>query len=303
MRFVHTAVFVSLLTFVLTIPPTAYAEASIPILLWPNGAPGEVGDIGEERNTTKEDGREVAGKSVIRLGNVTAPTITFYHPPADKNTGAAVVVFPGGGYNILALDLEGTEVCEWLNSVGVTGVLLTYRVPRRSGLEKHKAPLQDAQRALSLVRLRAPDYGIDPARIGILGFSAGGHLAATLSNNFTKRTYAPVDRVDEVNCRPDFTVLVYPAYLTVKAEGDKLAPELDVNSNTPPTFLVQTQDDGVRVESSLFYYLAMKKAGVPSELHLYPKGGHGYGLRPSEHNVSRWPTRVEQWMNASGFLK
>ena len=281
----------------------ARADVSIPIVLWPNGAPGEVGNIGEERNTTKPDGGKVAGKSVIRLGNVTAPTITFYRPPANQNTGAAVLVFPGGGYNILALDLEGTEVCEWLNSIGVTGVLLKYRVPRRLGLEKHRAPLQDAQRALGLVRLRASEYGIDPTRIGILGFSAGSHLAATLSNNYTERAYAPFDQADEVNCRPDFTVLVYPAYLTVKDEGDKLAPELPVDSNSPPTFLVQTQDDGVRVESSLFYYLALKNAGVASELHLYPKGGHGYGLRPSEHTVSHWPKRVEQWMNASGFLQ
>lgn len=285
------------------LPASVRAAASDPILLWPNGAPGEKGDIGEERDTSTADSGKSGGKSVIRLGNVTAPTITFFRPPADKDTGAAVVVFPGGGYNILAYDLEGTEVCDWLNSIGVTGVLLKYRVPRRSGLEKHTAPLQDAQRALGLVRLRAPELGIDPKRIGILGFSAGGHLSVALSTNHRERTYRSVDGADSVSCRPDFTVLVYPAYLTVKSEGDKVAPELPVDSATPPTFLVQTQDDGVRVESSLFYYLALKNADVSAEMHLYPKGGHGYGLRASEHSVSHWPERVEEWMRTSGWLK
>ena len=278
------------------------AEVSPPILLWPNGAPGEKGDIPEEKDTSNPESRKTGGQYVTRLGNVTAPTITFYRPPADKDTGAAVVVFPGGGYNILAFDLEGSEVCEWLNSIGVTGVLLKYRVPRRAGLEKHTAPLQDAQRSLGLVRLRADAMGIDPKRIGILGFSAGGHLAAALSNNYGERSYLAIDQSDRVSCRPDFTILVYPAYLTVKSDGDKLSEELPVNSKTPPTFLVQTQDDGVRVESSLFYYLALKNAEVPSELHLYPTGGHGYGLRPSAHMVSHWPERAGEWMRASGFL-
>lgn len=170
------------------LPASVRAAASDPILLWPNGAPGEKGNIGEERDTSTADSGKSGGKSVIRLGNVTAPTITYFRPPADKDTGAAVVVFPGGGYNILAYDLEGTEVCDWLNSIGVTAVLLKYRVPRRAGLEKHAAPLQDAQRALGLVQLRAPELGIDPKRIGILGFSAGGHLSVALSTNHRERT-------------------------------------------------------------------------------------------------------------------
>ena len=278
------------------------ASTPEPILLWPQDAPGGKGDLGEEKDTTKPTDRPVSGKSVIRLGNVSKPAITIYRPPKEKATGAAVVVCPGGGYNILAWDLEGTEVCEWLNSIGVTGVLLKYRVPKRPGLEKHTPPLQDAQRALGLVRHRAAEWGIDPKRIGILGFSAGGHLSAAASTIYEKRAYEPVDPADNVSCRPDFTILVYPAYLTIKEQGDKLAPELVVNSNTPPTFLVQTEDDSVRPESSLFYYLALKNAKVPAELHLYPTGGHGYGLRPSTHDVSSWPKRAEDWMRALGIL-
>lgn len=208
----------------------------------------------------------------------------------------AMVVCPGGGYNILAMDLEGTEICEWLNSLGITAVLLKYRVPRREGISMYQAPLQDAQRALGLVRFNASKWGINPQAIGIMGFSAGGHLSAALSNNFSQRTYPQVDDADRVNCRPDFTMLVYPAYLTVKEKQDSLSPELQVNKNTPPTLLIQTGDDPVRVESSLFYYLALKRAGVPAEMHLYPTGGHGYGLRIKEGNISTWPDRAAEWL-------
>ena len=277
-------------------------NAAEPLMLWPGNAPGEKDAIGEEKDTSKPDSNKVAGKPVIRLGNVSKPSLTLFRPPKDKDTGAAVVVCPGGGYQILAWDLEGTEVCEWLNSIGVTGVLLKYRVPKRAGLEKHTAALQDAQRALGLVRRHAKEWGLDPKRVGILGFSAGGHLAAAASTNYEKRTYEPVDDADKESCRPDFTVLIYPAYLTVEKDGDKLPPELPVNAHTPPTFLAQTQDDGVRVESSVFYYLALKQAKVPVEMHLYPTGGHGYGLRPSEHNVTTWPQRAAEWLRAMGTL-
>lgn len=269
-----------------------------PILLWPHGAPGEKGDIGEEKEMPPQ-----GNTKIIRLGNVSQPTITVTRPPRDKDTGTAVVVCPGGGYNILAMDLEGTEVVEWLNSVGVTGVLLKYRVPRRKGLEKHAAPLQDVQRAIGMVRHRASEWGINPNRIGVLGFSAGGHLSAAISTNYEKRTYDQVDAADGVSCRPDFTFLIYPAYLTVKEEGDRIAPELPINTKTPPTFLLQTQDDGVRVESSLFYYLALKNNKVPAEMHLFAKGGHGYGLRPSPNDVSKWPERATEWMKSQGLLE
>ncbi|HVR36578.1 MAG TPA: alpha/beta hydrolase [Methylomirabilota bacterium] len=195
------------------------------------------------------------------------------------------------------------EVCEWLNSMGVTGVLVKYRVPRREGRERYAAPLEDAQRALGLVRHRAAELGIDPERIGVLGFSAGGHLAAALSTNHESRTYDRVDAADAVSCRPDFTVLVYPGYLVVREEGDRVSPELEVTAETPPTFLVMAQDDGVRVENALFYYLALERAGVPSELHVYATGGHGYGLRRTRELVTTWPDRVVDWMRINGWLK
>ncbi len=269
--------------------------------LWPNAAPGEKGGIGVETNTSKPNEKLVAGKPVVRLGHVSIPTITLYRPAKHKDTGAAVVVCPGGGYNILAMDLEGTEVCQWLNSLGVTGVLLKYRVPAREGLERYAAPLQDAQRALGMVRFHAAEWHIDPSRIGILGFSAGGHLSAVASTHFEKRAYEPVDEADHVSCRPDFTVLIYPAYL-VRSKGPDLSPELTVTSNTPPTFLVQTENDPVHVENSLFYYLALKKAGVPAEMHLYATGGHGYGLRKSDEAVVSWPMRAGEWMRKLGVL-
>ena len=274
-----------------------------PIDLWPNGAPGEKGEIGEERDMTKPTENLVAGKRLIRLGNVTKPTITIYKPAVDKDTGAAVVVCPGGGYSILALDLEGSEVCEWLNSIGVTGILLKYRVPKRAGLEKHTAPLQDAQRAVGLVRNRAKEFGLDPQRIGILGFSAGGHLAAAASTIYDARSYPVVDEADAASCRPDFTILIYPAYLTVKEDGDKISPELKLTEKTPPTFMVMAADDPVRIENVLFYSLALKKAKIPVELHVYPSGGHGYGLRPTKEAVTTWPKRAEEWMQSRDLLK
>ena len=281
----------------------AHAAAAPEIIkLWPNGAPNAVAPAGEEKDTTGPKGGMVAGKSVIRLGNVSQPTLTLYRAPKESNTGACVVVCPGGGYNILAWDLEGTEICEWFNSIGVNAALLKYRVPKAPGAEKHAAPLQDAQRAIGLLRHRATEWAIDAKRIGILGFSAGGHLSAVACNNHDKRTYPATDDADKASCRPDFALLIYPAYLTVKEKGDVISPELPLNAQTPPTFIVMTQDDGVRVESALFYYLALKQAKVSAELHLYPTGGHGDGLRSSAHMVTRWPQRAEEWLRATGLL-
>jgi acetyl esterase/lipase len=278
------------------------ARAADPILLWPQTAPGDKGDLGEEKDTTRPTDNLIAGKPVIRLGNVSKPAITVYKPSKGKDTGAAVVVCPGGGYNILAMDLEGTEVCEWLNSIGVTGVLLKYRVPARKDRPKYEAALQDAQRALGIVRHNAGAWGIDPKRIGMLGFSAGGHLTAALSNNFEKRIYDPIDEADTESCRPDFAVVIYPGLVSIQAQSDKLAPEMTITTNTPPTILVQAEDDRVRVENSIFYYLALKNAKVPAEMHLYPKGGHGYGLRRTADSVTTWPNRVEDWMRARHLL-
>ena len=280
----------------------AAASPAEPIALWPGVAPGDKGDLGEEKDTTKHDPKVDPKKEVIRLGNVSKPTITIFQPAPDKATGAAVIVCPGGGYNILAYDLEGTEVCEWLNSIGVTGVLLKYRVPGRGG-ERHTASLQDAQRAIGIVRSRAKEWGLDPKRIGILGFSAGGHLSAAASTNFESRTYPLVDDADKESCRPDFTILIYPAYLVVNNDVTKLAPEIKVGANTPPAFIVMTQDDPVKVENAIGYALALKNAKVAAELHLYPSGGHGYGLRPSPQAVSGWPQRAGEWLSAQGWLK
>lgn len=269
----------------LLLVPFLCVAAPQEIPLWPGTAPGEKGDLGPEQDTTKPKDNLIAGRPVIRLGNVSKPTITIY--PAKA--GPAVVVFPGGGYNILAMDLEGTEVCEWLNSIGITAVLLKYRVPKRPGIERYAAPLQDAQRALGMVRHRAKDLGVDETKIGVLGFSAGAHLGATLAAQSAKRTYEPIDAADQLNCRPDFLLLIYPGGLVPRDQPDQLTPEVQVTSNSPPAFIVMTQDDPVRPENALLYALAIKKAGVACELHLYPKGGHGYGLRKSNEPVTGWP--------------
>jgi acetyl esterase/lipase len=257
--------------------------------------PGEKGDVGPEQVQPPKNEEN----PVKRLTNVTKPTVTVYRPSEGTNTGAAVLICPGGGYNILAFDKEGEEVAAWLNSIGVTGIVLKYRVPRRKDLPKHLAPLMDAQRAMSLVRARAEGWGIDPKRIGILGFSAGGHLSATASTNFDKRQYEAIDNVDKISCRPDFAVLVYPAYLM---EGESLAPEIRVGPKTPPVFFVHAGDDRYGPENSIAMYLALKRSKVPAELHVYASGGHGFGLRASEKPCSTWPQRCEAWMKGQGLL-
>ena len=288
---------------ILLVPVFAAAQNPSPIRLWPNGAPGEIANAPAEKDNTKPTDARPGNKDVIRLTNVSDPTITIYSPKKENNSGAAIVVCPGGGYNILAIDLEGTEICEYLNSLGITAILLKYRVPAKQGPPRYQAPLQDAQRALGWVRYHAGKYGIDTGRIGIMGFSAGGHLSATASTNYTKRTYELMDEADKTNCRPNFAVLIYPAYLTVKDEGDKISPELIINSNTPPTLLIQTEDDGVRVENSLFYYLALKKEKVPAEMHLYATGGHGYGMRKTGTGIAEWPREMKEWFQTNHIIK
>lgn len=274
------------------------------IELWPHGAPGLNRDAGEERDTTKPNDELIAGKRVIRLGNVSKPTLSIYRPSKALDTGAAVLVCPGGGYHILAMDLEGTEVCDWLNSIGVTGALLKYRVPKREGEQRSAAALQDAQRALGLLRHEAVELGIDPKRIGVIGFSAGGHLAAALSNPAKEqRSYPPIDAADTTSCQPDFSLLIYPAYLTVKEANDQITPDLNITSNTPPTFIAMAENDPVRVETALFYSAALRKAGVPFELHIYPTGGHGYGLRRTKEPVTTWPERAAEWMRSRNLLE
>jgi acetyl esterase/lipase len=279
----------------------AAADEPTTLKLWPGKPPGEKGEIAKETVTKPKAGE----KSVIRIGNVSEPTLTVYRPK-EKDTGAAVVIAPGGGYSILAWDLEGEEVAAWLNSLGVTGIVLKYRVPRRPGTKADTAPPQaqmDAQRAISLVRSKASEWKIDPKRIGMLGFSAGGHLTAWTSTNFDTRSYEPVDEADKVSCRPDFTVLVYPAYLVQKNTLD-LAPEIKVTKETPPMFFAHAADDAgaASYDGSIALFRALRKAGVPAEMHIYSTGGHGFGLRKSAKPCSEWPARCSEWMKVQGLL-
>jgi acetyl esterase/lipase len=244
------------------------------------------------------------------VDNVSRPTMTVYSPKS-KNTGAAVIVFPGGGYYVLAIDLEGTEVCDWLTSKGITCVLLKYRVPN-SGMHgdgrrqiKPKAPmaLEDAQRTVALVRFHAAEYHIDPHKIGVLGFSAGGHLAADISTHFDKRLYPAIDAADKITCRPDFAVALYPGHLWISHERFELNPDIPVTRETPPTFLLQAENDPVdSINNSLVYYIALKKAGVPVEMHLYAEGKHAFGLRPTKFPITRWPELVETWLGTIGMI-
>jgi acetyl esterase/lipase len=243
------------------------------------------------------------GKPLTWVRNVTCPTMTVYSPEG-KNTGVAMVVFPGGGYNELAMDLEGTEICDWLNSRGITAILLKYRVPSRNKADpfgESPLALEDAQRTLSLVRFHAAQWGIDPHKIGVIGFSAGGHMVAATSTHFNKHSYQPMDAVDQISCRPDFAVACYPGHLWSDDEGFRLNPNVPVTTNTPPTFLLQAENDNVDgVNQSLVYYIGLKNAGVPVEMHLYAEGGHGFGLRTSLP-ISVWPKLVETWLQTIGM--
>ena len=286
----------------LTAIASVAADSSKPIPLWPNSVPGGKLNGDPEKDTTTAKDHLVGGKPVIRLGNITEPSLTFYPASASRNTGATVVVFPGGAYRILALDLEGTEICDWLNSIGVNAALVKYRVPEAPDRPRYAAPLQDAQRAFGIVRSKAGEWRLDPKRIGVLGFSAGGHLAALLSNDYQTRSYESADAADGVSCRPDFTILIYPAYLVSGDKLDTLAPEFHVSSLTPTTFLIQTEDDSVHVENSLVYYRALKDAKVPAEMHIFTTGGHGYGMRPSNDKVTTWPKLASEWLATQGLL-
>ena len=279
--------------------PPSPSHLTLPV--WPGVAPGAPANPPAETDTTTAKDNLIAGKPLIRLGNVSTPTLTLYKATGN-NTGAAVVVFPGGGYNILAIDLEGTEVCDWLTAAGINCVLLKYRVPGTGPFPKSPAALQDAQRALGLVRQHAAEWGIDPKRIGVLGFSAGAHLAAALSTHYDKRLYDPIDAADQLSCRPDFAVIVYPGYLALADKN--FAPNADINptAQTPPTFIVQAEDDPVHVENAVVYFLALKNAHVPAELHIYAQGGHGYGLRRTALPVTTWPQAVEVWLHTIGIL-
>lgn len=256
------------------------------------------------RSETRVDliGRPVAGRPVIRLGDVATPTITVMKPAADApQSRTAVVICPGGGHRILAWDLEGTEVAEWLNSIGVTAILLKYRVPARNPERIYESAVQDAQRAMRVVRQHAEEWDLDPERIGILGFSAGGQTAALTCVMHRESLYDAVDDVDQLSSKPNFAILVYPAWL-IKDDNSALLPEVVIDEQTPPMFLAHAYDDGVRVENSLLLSLACKKVGVPVDLHVYATGGHGFGLRETEEPCSRWPAACTAWLKRSGLL-
>ncbi len=285
-------------------PPPGHTQVPI----WPGAVPDARPDRGPETFATNTKDL-VAGRPWVHVDNVSQPTMTIY-PPKGKNTGAAAVVFPGGGYWLLAIDVEGTEVCEWLAAKGITAVLLKYRVPGegkmpRSGCYPNSAEaLQDAQRTLGLVRSHAAEWDIDPHKIGVIGFSAGGHLVAAMSTLFEKRLYPTVDAADEESCRPDFAVAVFPGHLLENTSKEfELNPYVPVSSKTPPTLLIQAEDDPVDdVENSLVYYEALKKAGVPVEMHLYAEGGHAFGLRRSKFPITRWPELMETWLRTIGMI-
>ena len=280
------------------------------IPIWPGAVPDAQPVAGPEDLTTVAAASPVAGRPWVYVGRVSRPTMTVY-APMEKNTGAAVVVFPGGGYQILAIDLEGTEVCDWLTSMGITCVLLKYRVPGESLYPKSgpypdsPMALEDAQRTVGLVRFHAAEWHIDPHKIGVLGFSAGGHMVAAVSTHFGHRLYPAVDGADKESCRPDFAVAIYPGHLSLADNSFGLNPDIAVHitRQTPPTFLLQNEDDHVdRVEDSLSYYAALKKAGVPVEMHLYAQGGHAFGLRRTKLPVTRWPLLVETWLGTIGMI-
>jgi acetyl esterase/lipase len=283
--------------------PAGGAENPLVLPVWPDKVPGDYGSIGEERIRPPSD---APTKDAKWLTNVTKPTLTVYRPAKEKNTGAAMLICPGGGYWNLAWDLEGEEVAAWLNTVGMTGIVLKYRVPRRPGQPEAlpaPGPLLDAQRALSLVRSRAAEWGIDPNRIGMVGFSAGGHLALATATNFDKRAYEPIDAIDTVSCRPDFAVSVYPGYLVAKDTG-LLASYMRIPAGTPPVFLVHASDDTMATaENSVVMYLALERAGIPAELHVYAKGGHGFGVRNSGQPCCTWTERCVAWLRNQGVLK
>jgi acetyl esterase/lipase len=281
------------------LPATLTAAEPITLKLWPGTAPGDENFQPPPPAAKKAPERR---DDVIRIPLVTEPSITVYQPPAGRSNGAAVVVCPGGGYNILAWNLEGTEVAEWLNSFGVTAVVLQYRVPRRSRDLPHAAPLQDAQRAIRLTRKHAAEWRIDPKRVGILGFSAGGNLAVMAATRFTEQTYSKIDDADTQNARPDFMVPIYPAYLGNEDKPGPLSSLVTVTPQTPPAFLAVTHDDKLRGMNAALLYVELKRANIPAELHVFLKGGHGYGLRKSENPVSQWPKACEEWMLAQGLL-
>lgn len=279
---------------------SAFADHQV-INIWPGKPPGETKELPPEADTTKPDSDKVAGGRVMRIGNVSTPTLTVYPAPSDRATGTSVIICPGGGHYILAWDLEGTEIAEWLNSIGVTAFVLKYRVPGREENRRWRAAVQDAQRAMSLVRSRAREFDIDPHRIGLMGFSAGGETAA-LTTLFAERTYEEIDKSDDVSMKPDFTGLIYSGGIVDK-ESHQVHDYISIPENAPPIFMAHAIDDGVPVENCIKLFELLRAKNVPMELHIYSEGGHGYGLRKTGQPVTAWNERMADWMRVNGWLK
>ncbi len=299
---------VFILIFGIPIALFGATEDPVVVKLWPGVAPDEMGKFGPERirmSPSLEHKQVEVTESTRMLTDVTEPSISIYNPPSDLRTGTAILICPGGGYWNLYWQLEGEEVAEWLNSIGVTGIILKYRVPRRPDepeKEPARRPLQDAQRAVSLVRSKAAELKLNPDRIGIMGFSAGGHLAIATATSFEKRTYKPIDSVDEISCRPDFAVPVYSGYLRAR-EKDELAPGIQIPKGTPPIFLVHGGEDIISPpENSVLMYLALKKAGVPCELHIYANATHDFGVRKVNNPCSTWTESCAAWLRSQKLL-
>lgn len=286
-----------------TVPPWQPTPGHETLKLWPTGAPNHPPSPGPEKDAATPQDQPVGGKPVLHITNVSDPTITVYAPPNGKETGAAVLVFPGGSYQVLAIDKEGTEICDWLNSLGITAILLKYRVPDSGPYPKSSAAFEDGQRAVGLVRAHAGQWHIDPHRIGVIGFSAGAHLAAMLSNQYDKRIYTPADAADSVSSRPDFALIIYPGWLRDGEQNFDVNPAIKFNPKGPPAFLVQAEDDFAHVENSIAYFLALKQARIPAEMHIYAEGGHGYGMRATGKPISSWPQTAAVWFHTIGVLK
>jgi acetyl esterase/lipase len=292
----------------LSMRPLAAAEPAAVVDLWPGKPPRDTGIADEERfSELIVQGKPyyVNGQPTRWLTNVSRPTLSIYRPKAELDTKASMLICPGGGYHKLGWDVEGEEVAEWLNSVGITGIILKYRCPRRAGEVKNVpplGPLVDAQRAVSLVRSRASQWGLDPTKIGMVGFSAGGHLVGATATNFEQRVYDAVDEVDQVSCRPDFAVMLYSGYFKL-ADKDELSPTVRVTPAAPPLFFVHASDDPIStVDHSVTMFLAMRRAGVPAEMHVYATGGHGFGVRKVPHPCASWTDRCVDWLRARGII-
>lgn len=277
----------------------AAAEETAVVKLWPGGLPAGSKEISADQIKQLK-----AKETEERLTYVGDPTLHVYRADPKKANGCGIVICPGGGYHILAWPKEGVELAKFFNSLGVTAAVLKYRVPRRDPETPHVEPLQDAQRAIRLVRKNAEAWNVDPQRVGILGFSAGGHLTVMAGTHWDRPAYSKTDDADDLSCRPDFMCPIYAAYLGNEYRDDvvELGSLVRVNKQTPPTFLAVTWDDKMRGAQSALLFAELRKAGVPAEIHVYAKGGHGYGIRPSDAPVSTWHKRCEQWMRASGLL-